>query len=84
MQIIPVIDLKNGLVVRGVAGRRELYRPVESVLNCEATPRSVANAFASNLGFRNTYVADLDAIAGIEPNWEAYDSIGAAALQLLR
>jgi len=83
VQIIPVIDLKNGLVVRGVAGRRELYRPVESVLNCEATPRSVANAFASNLGFRNTYVADLDAIAGIEPNWEAYDSIGAAGLRLL-
>ena len=28
MEVIPVLDLKGGLVVRGVAGRRDEYRPV--------------------------------------------------------
>ncbi|MDA1052141.1 MAG: HisA/HisF-related TIM barrel protein [Planctomycetota bacterium] len=81
MQIIPVIDLKDGVVVRGVAGRRELYRPVESVLGCDATPNSVADAFVSRLGFQSVYVADLDAIAGAEPNWAAYQAITSTGLR---
>jgi uncharacterized protein related to proFAR isomerase len=30
MQVIPVIDLKDGVVVHGIAGRREEYRPLVS------------------------------------------------------
>ncbi len=82
MEIIPVIDLKGGLVVRGVAGRRELYRPVTSGLCSEPTPQSVARGFVEHFGFKSAYVADLDAIAGLEPNWRAYDLMAFAGLHL--
>ena len=83
MQIIPVIDLQTGVVVRGVAGQRELYRPVESVLDCDATPKRVASAFVSHFGFQTVYVADLDAIGGAEPDWETYHKIASVGLRLI-
>lgn len=83
MRIIPVIDLKSGIVVRGIAGQRELYRPVESVLKCDATPKGVASAFAKQFGFQTVYVADLDAIGGDEPNWDAYETIASAGFRVL-
>jgi phosphoribosylformimino-5-aminoimidazole carboxamide ribotide isomerase len=83
VQIIPVIDLKDGVVVRGVAGQRELYRPVESVLGCGATPKGVADAYVRHFGFHSVYVADLDAIAGAEPNRDTYRAIASAGLRLL-
>ncbi len=61
MRILPVIDLKDGLVVRGVGGRRDEYRPIESRLCADARFDTVAAAFA-NLGFTQAYVADLDTI----------------------
>jgi phosphoribosylformimino-5-aminoimidazole carboxamide ribotide isomerase len=61
LRIIPVIDLKQGQVVRGVGGRREEYRPIESRLCRDAKPETVARSFAE-LGFREAYIADLDAI----------------------
>jgi len=83
VRIIPVIDLKDGVVVRGVAGQRELYRPVEGVLGCDATPKDVADAFVRQFGFDSVYVADLDAIAGAEPDWTAYDAIALSGLRVL-
>ena len=82
MRVIPVIDLKGGLVVRGVAGERSRYRPVVSVLAADPSPGSIAAAFANTLGVREVYVADLDAIAGQEPDWAAYERIAAAGLRL--
>jgi phosphoribosylformimino-5-aminoimidazole carboxamide ribotide isomerase len=61
LRIIPVIDLKQGQVVRGVGGRRDEYRPIESQLCRDARPETVAAAFAA-LGFTEAYIADLDAI----------------------
>jgi phosphoribosylformimino-5-aminoimidazole carboxamide ribotide isomerase len=61
VQVIPVIDLMQGRVVRGVGGRRSEYRPIHSLLSPNAEPASVARGLAS-AGFRETYVADLDAI----------------------
>lgn len=83
MRIIPVMDLMNGQVVRGVAGDRSRYRPVVSTLASDAAPRSMAQAFVERWGAREVYVADLDAIAGREPDWEAYRQIAAAGLRLL-
>jgi phosphoribosylformimino-5-aminoimidazole carboxamide ribotide isomerase len=83
VNIIPVIDLKAGTVIRGIAGQRESYRPVESILSCDATPKSVAHAFVDHFGFQTVYVADLDAISGHEPNWAAYEAIASSGLQLL-
>jgi len=80
MFVIPVIDLMGGLVVRGVAGRRDEYRPIESQLVDEPTPRAVAAALARQYGFNRAYVADLDAIAGAPPNFTAYQHIAACGL----
>jgi phosphoribosylformimino-5-aminoimidazole carboxamide ribotide isomerase len=82
VNVIPVIDLQGGEVVRGVGGRRHEYRRVETVLTDDATPAGIARAFATRLGVEYVYVADLDAIAGAEPNWAAYEAIGASGLKL--
>ena len=44
LDIIPVIDLRHGLVVRAVMGRRELYRPIETPLSRTADPRTWSKA----------------------------------------
>ena len=82
MRVIPVIDLKGGLVVRGVAGDRSRYRPVVSVL--AADPVRAASPWRLRMpwALSEVYVADLDAIAGREPDWAAYEQIAAAGLRL--
>lgn len=62
MQIIPVIDLKNGIVVRGVAGNRDSYRRIRSTLTESCDPSVILNLFATDFGFTRAYIADLDAI----------------------
>jgi phosphoribosylformimino-5-aminoimidazole carboxamide ribotide isomerase len=81
VEIIPVLDLMAGLVVRGVTGRRSEYRPIESSLARDARPGTVARAFAG-LGLARLYVADLDAIAGADPAWGIYQELAATGLQL--
>jgi phosphoribosylformimino-5-aminoimidazole carboxamide ribotide isomerase len=81
VRIVPVIDLQGGLVVRGVAGRREEYRPIVSDLASEPTPRCVAEALARQFGFREVYIADLDAIASRHPpDFASYDEIASCGL----
>jgi len=62
MQIIPVLDLLDGHVVRGVGGQRETYRPIESDLVAGANPLEIATAFRDQFGLSRLYVADLNAI----------------------
>lgn len=81
MKILPVIDLLQGVVVRGIGGRRAEYRPIISALCDDPSPVSVARAFHDKLGCDDCYVADLDAIAGAPPNEHAYDAIVDAGLQ---
>lgn len=75
MRILPVLDLMQGLVVRGVAGRRSEYRPIVSSLVSGAVPRDVAAALAEAFVLTDFYLADLDAIAGAEPAWDVYDAL---------
>ena len=82
MQILPVIDLKAGDVVRGVAGQRSTYQSVQSLLTSDSTVTAIATAFATQLPVDTIYVADLDAIAGEEPNWQALDEVSATGLQI--
>lgn len=63
MKIIPVIDVLGGLVVHAVRGERQHYKPVKSVLCGSADPIEMAKTFEA-LGFREIYLADLDAILG--------------------
>jgi len=64
MRLIPVMDLRDGVVVHAVKGEREHYQPVESVLTDTAEPLAVARAFREKLGLPELYIADLDAIQG--------------------
>ena len=62
MEIIPVIDLKGGLVVRARMGQRDQYRPIETPLSPTSRPADVVQGLMSVFPFRTLYVADLDAI----------------------
>jgi len=52
----------GGVVVRGVRGERAKYKPVQSALSPTADIYDVAVAFSQRYGFREFYIADLDAI----------------------
>jgi phosphoribosylformimino-5-aminoimidazole carboxamide ribotide isomerase len=82
MRVIPVIDLKGGVVVHGIAGRRDEYRPVVSRLTSSCDPVDVARAFRDRLGLSELYLADLDAIAGAEPAWAVYAAIRRSGCRL--
>ncbi|MCC7421518.1 MAG: hypothetical protein IT428_14635 [Planctomycetaceae bacterium] len=82
MRVIPVIDLRGGVVVRGVAGKRETYRPVESRLCAGAAPRDVAEAFRTHFGLDELYIADLDAILDSRPNVGTWQELRRAGFRL--
>lgn len=62
MELIPVIDLMGGKVVRAERGDRASYRPLSSALSPTAEPEAVLAAFLGLHPFSTVYVADLDAI----------------------
>lgn len=73
-EIVGVIDLQGGLAVHGVAGQRHLYRQLRCPGLEEPTARALG-ALYRRLGVKQLYLADLDAIAGAEPNWNAYSEL---------
>ncbi|MDX3924554.1 MAG: HisA/HisF-related TIM barrel protein [Shinella sp.] len=64
MLIIPVLDIKGGLVVRARMGLREAYRPIETPLSATAHIGDIAEGLRRLHPFPVFYVADLDAIEG--------------------
>lgn len=82
MHVLPVLDLKGGLVVRGVAGRRAEYCPIVSRLTQSSKPAAVAAAFAEHFGLAELYLADLDAIAGAPPALDVYATLQARGFRL--
>ncbi len=68
MQVIPVIDLKGGLVVRARMGERANYRPIETALSPTSAPHDVVRGLLSVYPFALLYIADLDAIEGAGNN----------------
>ena len=83
IEIIPVLDLMHGQVVRGVAGQRESYRPISSRLVDSADPLTIADAFANRLGLKRIYLADLDAIRDERPAWTTIQALTDAGFPLL-
>jgi phosphoribosylformimino-5-aminoimidazole carboxamide ribotide isomerase len=75
MRILPVLDLKQGKVVRGIAGRRHEYRPIVSRLTPSCEPLEVARAFRTHFGLSELYLADLDAIRGAPPVLPVYAAL---------
>lgn len=78
MLIIPVIDLKSGVVVHARAGNRALYRPVGSRLCRGSAPAEVIEGLLRLHPFPRVYAADLDAIEGAGDNRPALAAIRAA------
>jgi phosphoribosylformimino-5-aminoimidazole carboxamide ribotide isomerase len=70
-QVIPVLDLRQGQVVRAVRGERSAYRPIVTPLAQGSEPCDIARALLAKCGMASQggvlYVADLDAIQGGEP-----------------
>jgi phosphoribosylformimino-5-aminoimidazole carboxamide ribotide isomerase len=77
MRIIPVLDVRQGQVVRGKAGRRSAYRAVCSRLTASCRPADVARAFRNHFGLSELYLADLDAIGGAAPAVRVYAELTA-------
>jgi phosphoribosylformimino-5-aminoimidazole carboxamide ribotide isomerase len=71
LQVIPVIDLKGGEVVRARMGDRASYRPLRSPLSPTSDPVDVARGLLAVYPFPTLYVADLDAIQGNGDNFAA-------------
>ncbi|MFA5982507.1 MAG: HisA/HisF-related TIM barrel protein [Methylococcaceae bacterium] len=68
MKIIPVIDLKAGVVVHAKHGQREQYLAISSKLSHSAELLYVLAAFLKLYPFDTFYIADLDAIMGLGNN----------------
>ena len=82
MRVFPVIDIKGGLVVRGVAGERDSYRPVQCRLTPSHAVVDVAEALRREFDLSELYVADLDAILDDAPHIELYRQLAARGFQL--
>ena len=64
MKVIPVLDLKGGVVVHARRGKRDEYSPLKSPLVEGSDPVAMAQALCAVCRTKTLYVADLDAIAG--------------------
>src|SRR5262245_40197552 len=69
MRVIPVLDVKEGIVVRGVGGRRDEYRPLVSRLTSSVDPVTVATALIDRFQSSRLYLGYFDADAGKASNW---------------
>ena len=83
MQVVPVLDVLDGQVVRGVAGKRENYLPVISTWTSACDPISVAEAIRNQFGLDRFYVADLDGIMHRRPNYLVYRQLIERGFRLL-
>jgi phosphoribosylformimino-5-aminoimidazole carboxamide ribotide isomerase len=82
MQIIPVIDLRDGAAVHAIAGERHRYAPVRREGMRDGDPLSLA-AFYGARKPAAIYLADLDSIAGNSAQikiWEAISQVAACPL----
>ena len=83
MTILPVLDILEGQVVRGIAGQRSEYRPIISRLTGSSDPIEVARAIYRAYGLRRFYLADLDAILAQRPNLMLYRQLIEDGFELL-
>lgn len=83
MKIIPVLDVMEFRVVRGVAGRRDEYKPIQSLLTSSHRPKEVAQSIREHFGLSHFYLADLDAITAVRPpSWSMYQELRQLGLSL--
>ena len=78
MNLIPVIDLMQGVVVRARRGERGSYRPIDSALCRSSDPLTVAAILRDHCAARQIYIADLDALTGGAPQHSVVRSLARA------
>jgi len=79
MRIVPVLDLKGGVVVHARRGQRDAYAPLRSPLVEGSEPITVAQTLCTLCRTKKLYVADLDAIAGASPDTATLSALAAVA-----
>jgi len=77
MDVIPVLDLKGGIVVHARMGMRSSYAPIKTSLSLTSEPNRVARGLLSIFPFKAFYVADLDDIEGNGDNTTALKGLRA-------
>lgn len=77
MELIPVLDLRLGQAVHARRGEREQYQPVASALlpGQLGDALGLARTYRQTLRAKRCYLADLDAIQGLMPQWDLIASI---------
>lgn len=78
MQVIPVIDLKGGVVVHARGGDRSAYAPIVTPLAEGSDPVSVVAGYLRLHPFEIVYVADLDGIMQGTPDLATLHELGGA------
>jgi HisA/HisF family protein len=79
MRIVPVLDLKGGIVVHARRGQRADYAPLRSPLVDGCEPVAVARALCAAANASTLYVADLDAIGGAPADVKTLSALSAVA-----
>lgn len=79
MRIVPVLDLKGGIVVHARRGDRAAYEPLRSPLVDGCEPVAVARALCATCRTTTLYVADLDALAGQPVDQATLGALGTVA-----
>jgi len=70
LNIIPVLDLMNGIAVSGKSGSRNTYLPLKTVFSSSPDPYSIAKSLKMN-GANELYIADLDLIEKKDHNLDS-------------
>lgn len=79
MRIVPVLDLKGGVVVHARRGHRADYAPLRSPLVDGCEPVAVARALCDVCRSGTLYVADLDALGGAPADMATLAALAAVA-----
>jgi phosphoribosylformimino-5-aminoimidazole carboxamide ribotide isomerase len=78
IEVIPVIDLKGGAVVRARHGSRDSYAPIVTPLAKTSAPLDIATGLLTIYPFRTFYIADLDRIESRGSHGSTLDALSAA------
>ena len=78
IEVIPVIDLKGGAVVRARHGSRHSYAPIVTPLARTSAPLDVVAGFLTVHPFHTIYAADLDRIESRGSHDQSLDALSRA------
>jgi len=82
MELIPVLDLRGGVVIRGQAGQRGNYLPNTSQLVSSAEPVATCRALLRSFSPQSIYVADLDGIEHARPQLDLIEHLARCPVDL--